>query len=121
MAAERAGLRYGRFTEDGLTFDTLRHTAATLMLDLAIATGKNKRVMGHTSEATTEKYQHLKPEKERPTVEALSAAMPLKDVVTAPSLRASKRGNPWGPQIGAAPNPLRKSRKSPKTAKRRER
>ncbi len=87
MAAERAGLPYGRFTTDGLTFHTLRHTAATIMLELDIATGKRKAVMGHQTASTTEKYEHMKPRKERAPVEQLSQALPIKDLVMAARIR----------------------------------
>jgi integrase len=92
-AAERAHLPYGRFSEDGLTFHTLRHTAATLMLEMDIETGKRKAVMGHQTAATTEKYEHLKPVKQRAPVEQLSAALPIKDLVTVPWRRASNKNS----------------------------
>jgi integrase len=90
-AAERAGLTYGRFVDDGLTFHTLRHTAATIMLDLDIATGKRRNVMGHQTSSTTEKYEHLRPGKERAPLEQLSAALPIKDLVTVAWKRASTK------------------------------
>lgn len=115
-AAARAGLTYGRFVDDGLTFHTLRHTAATIMLEMDIATGKRKAVMGHKKTSTTEKYEHLRPVKERAPVEALSRALPIKDLVTATWRRASNRP---GTTLGTASTTPANSRTKPRTPEKR--
>lgn len=82
---------YGRGV-NGVTFHSLRHTAATLLAELDVPAERRQAVMGHTSIETTQQYTHLRPEHERPTVEALSAAMPIADLVTQPRRRAERRG-----------------------------
>jgi integrase len=56
-----AGVPYGRFIDDGVTFHTLRHTAATILAELEVGEGKRKAVMGHRHLGTTQKYTHLRP------------------------------------------------------------
>jgi integrase len=81
-AAEAAGLTYGRFRENGLTFHTLRHTAATLLAELDVAEGKRKAVMGHERMETTQRYTHLRPVHETGPLEQLSEVLPITDLVT---------------------------------------
>jgi site-specific recombinase XerC len=79
-----AGLPYGRFVDDGVTFHTLRHTAATILAELEVSESKRKaETMGHRHMMTTQKYTHLRPMRSRPIVEALSAVLPISDLVTA--------------------------------------
>lgn len=79
-AVTRRGLTYGR-KEDGITFHTLRHTAATLLAELDVPPSKRQQLMGHLHFATTMKYEHLKPASEAEAAETLSAAVPIKDLV----------------------------------------
>jgi integrase len=90
-AVNAAGLRYGLRHEDGVTFHTLRHTAATIMAELDVSESKRKAAMGHEHLATTQRYTHLRPVKEIPTIEALSEALPLVDLVKVPWRRASRK------------------------------
>ncbi len=94
-AAEAAGIRYGREPEDGATFHTLRHTAATLLSSGAEPL-ELRDAMGHTDLRTTMKYRHLRPVHERPTVERLSRILKLEDLVTAPHRRAKRQAGVLG-------------------------
>jgi len=97
-AAERAGLPYGRFREDGLTFHTLRHTAATILAELEVAPEKRQRVMGHGDIQTTMGYTHLQAQVEAAPLQALAEALPIADLVTVERLRAAggRRGRGRG-------------------------
>lgn len=90
-AAKAAGLPYGRSIENGLTFHTLRHTAATMLAELDISESKRKAVMGHKHLETTQRYTHLRPVKELAPLEQLSAVLILDDVVMQPGRRAVRR------------------------------
>jgi integrase len=93
-AAKAAGVQYGRAFDNGVTFHTLRHTAATILAELDVSEAKRQSAMGHRHLATTQKYTHLRPMNEIPTIEALSAALPIVDLVTAPWRRASRTPAP---------------------------
>lgn len=90
-AARAAGLPYGRFVDGGLTFHTLRHTAATLMAELDVSEQKRKSVMGHTHIGTTQKYTHMRPIHEVVPLELLSDTLPIQDLVTKSWSRASRK------------------------------
>jgi integrase len=89
LAAARAGLTYGRGHDNGLTFHTLRHTAATLLAELGLQESVRKEVMGHRDIATTQRYTHIRPLPQRHAIEALSQALPIADLVTNPRTRAA--------------------------------
>lgn len=89
-AARRAGLTYGRFMHDGLTFHTLRHTAATVLAELGVSEQHRKELMGHASIQTTQRYTHLRPVHLRAPAEQLSAALPIADLVMLPWKRIPK-------------------------------
>jgi integrase len=88
LAAARAGLTYGRGLDNGLTFHTLRHTAATLLAELGLQESVRKEVMGHRDITTTQRYTHIRPLPQRQAIEALSQALPIADLVTSPRMRA---------------------------------
>src|SRR6185436_17051762 len=90
-AAKRAGIAYGR-EGDGVTFHTLRHTAASLLAELGESEAIRKEVMGHRDIATTQRYTHLRPVHEIPAHERLADAVPIADLVTAARKRASGKG-----------------------------
>ncbi len=90
-ACEAAGVPYGRFTADGATFHTLRHTAATILAELDVGEQKRQAVMGHQHLATTQRYTHLRPVSERAPLELLSTALPMEDLVTARWTRATRK------------------------------
>lgn len=90
-AVEAAGVAYGRDTEDGATFHTLRHTAATLLAEHEGDPLKFMDVTGHTDLATALKYRHLRPQHQLPALERLSKQLPLQKLVMARPLRANRR------------------------------
>lgn len=90
-AVKAAGLPYGRALDEGVTFHTLRHSAATLLAELDVSEAKRKSVMGHEHIATTQKYTHLRPVHEVPIVEQLSTALPIDDLVMARRRRAVRK------------------------------
>ena len=90
-AVRAAGLPYGRARRDGITFHTLRHTAATILAELDVSEGKRKAVMGHRHVATTQKYTHLRPVHERDPIERLSSELRIDDLVMQPWRRASRK------------------------------
>lgn len=92
LAAERAGLVYGRDAVDGVTFHTIRHTMATLLAEQTeIGESMRRELMGHESIATTQLYTHIRPLPQRAPLEQLSAGVPIQDLVTAPRQRASAK------------------------------
>jgi integrase len=104
-AAKAAGVTYGRFVDDGATFHTLRHTAATILADLDVSESKRKSVMGHRHIGTTQKYTHLRPVHELKPLELLSAELPIEDLVTV-SWRRARRARPVSTpvQLGSGGN-----------------
>lgn len=109
-ACAAAGVAYGR-AQDGPTFHTIRHTAATLLAQLGVPEGLRKDVMGHLSIQTTQGYTHLNPMHEAAPLEQLSAAIALEDVVVAP--RATSGGS------GGVPTPAKRKRTLPKATYRK--
>jgi integrase len=107
LAAERAGLPYGRAV-DGATFHTLRHTAASLLAELGEPEAIRKEVMGHRDITTTQRYTHLRPVHEIPAHERLADAVPIADLVTATRKRASGKG--VGTFDGTHSGPLEETR-----------
>lgn len=89
-AARDAEIPYGRFAAGGVTFHTLRHTAATILARLKVNPWIGRDAIGHRDLATTEGYTHLLIEEQRPVLEQLSAALPMQEIVTAPRRRASR-------------------------------
>ncbi|HZR25542.1 MAG TPA: tyrosine-type recombinase/integrase, partial [Vicinamibacterales bacterium] len=88
-AAEAAGLTWGRFKDDGVTFHTMRHTMATVLAELsdvdglpALSESQRKTAMGHKRLETTQHYTHIRPTVERRVLERLSKATPIVDEVT---------------------------------------
>lgn len=85
-AVERAAtvmpaLRYGRAHADGITFHTLRHTAATLMVDLDVPPETRQKVLAHKRLDTTMGYTHLPPRHEIAAQEKLSTHLPIETLV----------------------------------------
>lgn len=89
-AAMDAGIRWGRFTDGGITFHTLRHTASTILARLQVNPWLQRDVLGHQDLATTDGYTHLQVEEERAPLEQLSAALPIAAVVTHARQRATR-------------------------------
>lgn len=74
-AAEDAGIFYG---QDGITFHSLRHTAATMLAELGIPEKQRQETMGHSDIRTTQGYTHLRPHHKQAPLAALSQALQLK-------------------------------------------
>jgi len=99
-AAQAAGLIWGRFAENGVTFHTIRHTMATMLAELGSLDGaaplsesERMRLMGHQRLETTQRYTHIRPERERPALARLSKLTPIAAIVTAPWTRAARKKN----------------------------
>lgn len=106
LACEAAGVPYGRDT-GGATFHTIRHMAATTLATLGIAGALRKEAMGHLSLSASEWYTHLVPEHARASLEQLSQALPIRDLLV---------GAPVG--VDGPIAPLRRAQ-TPRKAKRR--
>jgi len=102
-AAKAAQIPYGRRLLGGVTFHTLRHTAATILARLNVSPWLQRDVLGHQDLATTEGYTHLLVEEQRAPLEQLSAALPIASIVTRSDTRAS-RSNPGAPRSGSSRN-----------------
>lgn len=73
-AARDAGIPYGR---DGITFHSLRHTAATMLAELGVPEKQRQETMGHSDIRTTQGYTHLRPHHKQAPLAALSQALQL--------------------------------------------
>jgi integrase len=100
-ACEAAGVRFGR-AEGGVTFHTIRHTAATRLAELGITESIRKEAMGHASMTMTQRYTHLAAAHIAPAVEQLSAALALVGPVVELPPKRARRGRAEPP---AAPSP----------------
>jgi integrase len=96
-AAEAAGLRWGRFDDDGVTFHTIRHTMATMLAELSdldgqapLSESQRKDAMGHKWLETTQRYTHIRPAAKRKALERLSKVTPIASIVMQPWMRASR-------------------------------
>jgi integrase len=111
LAAERAGLTYG--LQKGVTFHTIRHGMASLFARLDVdgrrlSESERAALMAHSDIETTQGYTHLHPIHELAPLEALSAQLPIVDLVRQPWRRWSKRfagEEPGGPPSGTGENP----------------
>lgn len=75
--AEAAGLAYGRDV-GGVTFHSIRHTAATLLAGMSSLTeALRASTMGHGDIGTTQHYTHLRPVQERPVLARLARMLKL--------------------------------------------
>lgn len=90
-AVLEARLPYGRATEGGITFHTLRHSMATLLAEMGEPEKARAEALGHLDIATTQRYTHLRPVHQRPTLERLADVVPIGDLVTAKGAKAAKR------------------------------
>jgi integrase len=106
-AAEAAGLTWGRFDADGVTFHTIRHTMATMLAELGELDGAaplsesvRKEAMGHKRLETTQRYTHIRPAIEKSAIERLSKQTPIADLVTQPWKRARRTTEPRGTSKG---------------------
>jgi len=102
-AAKAAQIPYGRRLPGGVTFHTLRHTAATILARLNVSPWLQRDVLGHQDLSTTEGYTHLLVEEQRAPLEQLSAALPIASIVTRADTRAS-RSHAGAPRSGSSQN-----------------
>lgn len=89
-AAIAAGLTWGRFVKDGITFHSLRHSVSTLLARGGASADQRGPVTGHADLKMEQWYTHLFPEDERALTETLSAAMPIKTVAMVAGTRATR-------------------------------
>lgn len=108
-AAIEAGLDYGRARARGITFHSLRHTAATALKLAKLPADERQAAMGHASLAMTQWYEHVDVEPERPAMAALAETLALTaaTVLDGPR-RARRRRNP------AAKRPTSSPKSSPR-------
>ena len=90
-AVEAAGLPYGRDVPGGITFHTIRHTAATLMSEDEPDPLKLMDAMGHGDLRTTLKYRHRDIGRQKATLERLSTKLKIARSVMRPETRARRK------------------------------
>jgi integrase len=81
-AAAAAGLTYG-LPKGGVTFHTIRHTAATLMAEMPHLTEALRSATMGQDILTTQGYTHLRPSSQRHVLEELSDVLSLDQVLEA--------------------------------------
>lgn len=93
-ACTAAGVPYGQRV-GGVTFHTIRHSAATSMAVLRLPPDQRRRVIGHTTMAMTARYEHLAAAHIAPEVQQLSDHLGLVGpVVELPRKRAVRKATP---------------------------
>ena len=98
-AATRAGLTYGRDV-GGVTFHTIRHTAATLLAEIPSLTEAQRAATMGQDIATTQEYTHLRPASQRPVLTRLGQRLKL-DAILAEAF-GTPGGQAGGPPSGEA-------------------
>ena len=78
--AEKANLQYG-LPRGGVTFHTIRHTAATLLAEVPYLTEAQRSATMGQDILTTQGYTHLRPASQRPVLEALGRVLSLEDIL----------------------------------------
>lgn len=92
QACAAANVVYGR-AGNGVTFHTIRHTAATTLAALGVPEGLRKDVLGHLTIQTTQGYTHLQPVHEAGPLEQLAAALPIEEVMAAAGGKSHRRSH----------------------------
>jgi integrase len=106
-AAKDAELPWG--VHHGVTFHSIRHSVGTLLAELGIGERLRMEVMGHKEIRTTQQYTHLAAASQVYPHEQLSAALALKDIITAPAPpRRRRAGRTFGTADQDATEPARK-------------
>jgi integrase len=91
LVCQRVGVPYGR-TVGGVTFHTIRHSAATWMAALGIPEALRKDAIGHASIAMTQEYTHLAAAHlVAPLTELASHLQVVRPVVQLPRLRSRRQ------------------------------
>jgi integrase len=113
--AEAAGLTYGRDV-GGVTFHTIRHTAATRLASMpSLTEALRASTMGHGDIATTQQYTHLRPVQERPVLARLARTQKLETIFTEAFGQAEKAAVP-GRSRAKTPAKNRDSSRRPRHA-----
>lgn len=73
-ALQAAGLRYGRGRGDGLTYHSLRHSHATILLSRGVSIAAVAARLGDTKEVVLSTYAHVLPDDEERALEILERA-----------------------------------------------
>lgn len=81
QGAESAGLTYGRDVVGGVTFHTIRHTAATLLAEVPSLTEAQRAATMGQDILTTQQYTHLRPASQRPVINQLADRLKLESVL----------------------------------------
>lgn len=91
-AAVAAGLTWGRYQPNGVTFHSIRHFASTQLARLGVPADRRQPVTGHADIEMELWYTHLFPDDERAHTETLSEALPIEtDVMSGPRRIARPR------------------------------
>lgn len=80
--AEAAELLYG-LLRGGVTFHSIRHTAATLLAELPYLTEAQRSATMGQDILTTQGYTHLRPHAQRPVLEQLGDVVRLEEILAA--------------------------------------
>ncbi|HVL65788.1 MAG TPA: tyrosine-type recombinase/integrase [Vicinamibacterales bacterium] len=80
--AEAADLTYG-LLKGGVTFHTIRHTAATLLAEVPYLTEAQRAATMGQDILTTQGYTHMRPHTQRPVLEELGQVLNLDEILTA--------------------------------------
>lgn len=115
--AEAAGLTYGRDV-GGVTFHTIRHTAATLLAEVpSLTEAQRSATMGQDIQ-TTQQYTHLRPVSQRPVVNRLAEKLQLGKVLDeafgGPERKTEVRSRANSKQPGRKRHAARKREKGPR-------
>lgn len=114
QGAEAAGLTYGRDV-GGVTFHTIRHTAATLLAEVPRLTeAQRAETMGQDIQ-TTQGYTHMRPATQRPVVNRLAEKLNLDGVLD------DAFGRPESKTEGGRNRPARKRAAKHRTPRNRQR
>lgn len=117
-AAISARLEYGRYKDRGVTFHTIRHTAATLLADVpSLSEAQRAATMGQDIQ-TTQRYTHLRPHSQRQAASRLADRLRLGDVLDAAFSTGTKPGVPRKPKA-RTPQQSRRISKRPRARKKR--
>ena len=71
VACVAAGIKYGQYESDGITFHTLRHRFNSKLAELGVSQTVRRDLLGHSSRDITDDYTHSTIEQRRQAVELL--------------------------------------------------
>ena len=70
---------------EGASFKTLRHTAASYMVQQGVPLYEVQKILGHSSPAMTQRYAHLAPDHLKGAASALDRALSGPDTAPTPA------------------------------------